>query len=193
MKSLFVAVLLLVLPAASRAEDPADLADYLAGIREAGMSENARSSLLMVAMSRLGHQLITFTPGDEGLYFPSYESTTCPLRDGDPVAIQAWQDELEAARDADIEHLRPLADLDGSGFVSSAEGREFRTLYEFGLLATQLADEGRVSYPELARASGLSEAEARTRLSAYLDLLERDRGDGETLFPEPRMTFVGGE
>ena len=128
-----------------------------------------------------------------GRYWPSYHSANCPLPGADPEETAAWEEEQELAREADLAGVKGFADADGSGFVSTAEGQDFRSLVEYGYLAAQLLEEGKTSIQELAAASGLSEPAARSRLDAYLAVVERDKASGSTLFPEIPYAFSDGE
>jgi hypothetical protein len=193
-KFLIPLVVLLAVPLAAHAGESSDLDTYLQEIRASGMSESAAGAVRFVVLLRLGQMVLTYEWDETaGRYWPSYQSTNCPLPGADPEETAAWEEEQELARVADLAGVKGYADADGSGFVSTAEGRDFRYLIEYGYLAAQLLEEGKTSIQELAVASGLSEPAARSRLDAYLAVVERDKASGSTLFPEIPYAFSDGE
>jgi hypothetical protein len=76
-------------------------------------------------------------------------------------------------RRADLLALQRFADLDGSGFVTTEEGRAFQSLVEFGYLASQLSENESVTVEMLAAASGKAVDGAQKRLREYLALVGR--------------------
>lgn len=64
-----------------------------------------------------------------------YTSVLCPrpgMSEEARAQLRKEMEAMEAKVKAEIARLRPLADRDGSGFVSSEEGHRFRNLYEMG-------------------------------------------------------------
>jgi hypothetical protein len=128
---------------------PADLAAYMQEIRDSGMTEDARGAISMVAGILVGETTLSF-PKDEksGQYGNSYSSAFC-LKPGLPQSeIARIRQEAAQKKAPVIARLKVIADSDCSGFVSSKEGRELRSVVEFGLkLAFLLKNEG----PDVAK------------------------------------------
>ncbi len=124
--------------------DPPEMREYVARIRESKMSESAHSVLAGIAGIRLGQTKLSFLRDDEsGAYFTSFQSMMCPRPDADTALLRAANEETSRLRDVDITKMRPLADMDSSGFVTTEEANEFRSLFEFGLqLRTVTQNEG---------------------------------------------------
>ncbi len=154
--------------------DPPDLLEYIARIRESGMSESARGALGMIAGVRAGSTILKYERADGSpRYWATFTSTGCPLPGADPGKVAEWQASLRAKEEAEFERLKPLADKDGSGFVSTEEGNEFRELMEFGVLAEQVREAEGPGLEKVAMASGLEMKEAEAKLERYRSLLGR--------------------
>lgn len=168
----------------AQAQDPPDLESYIAKIREQGITESGKNQIMTVASIRLGQSLLTFDEDPQtGRYVPTFRSTTCPVPGADPAKTAQLQAELAAARDAEFNALKPLADADGSGFVSSEEGAAFRTVFELGSLARCVVDHRGYSKAAICRASGLDEATVDARLSMLDELGKRAAAAGLKPFP----------
>ena len=171
----FAALLLLTATATSPATSamPADLAAYVEEIRAAGMTGEAKSSLLTVSTAISGENTITF-PKDaaSGQYGNHYRSNG--------VYHKPSADELARMRQvaADRERLitprlRALADRDGSGFVSTREGSEFRRMFEFGLKAAFILSVENPGLERLCTLLNVTPSEASVLAAEY----ERVRSD----------------
>ncbi len=176
--------LVTILGGLAQAQDPPDLLSYIAKIREQGITESGKSQIMTVAGIRLGHSTLTFNEDPQtGRYLPSFRSATCPVPGADPAKTADWQAELAKAREAEVDALKPLADKDGSGFVSSEEAEAFRSAFEFGSLAQSVVEKGGFSKAALCRASGLDEAAVDARLSLLDELGNRVLAAGLKPFP----------
>ena len=83
-----------------------------------------------------------------------------------------------AEGDSLIALLRPLADSDESGFVSTAEARELNETYRFGLLLQAVGSKQSVTVDALCIASGLSLEVVQARISAHELMSARVRETG---------------
>ena len=156
------------------AQEPADLQEYLARIRDTGMSEWARGDLSVVAGILLGQTILDFRKDDStGRLWPGYMSAICPNPNTDASEEAQRHRRLGAEREALVRQLKPFADTDSSGFVSTREGAVFRDLIEFGYLATYAAQMDGATVQAIARASALSEGDVTERLSAYREMAAR--------------------
>ncbi len=170
----FAALLLLTATATSPAPPmPADLAAYVEEIRAAGMTGEARSSLLAVSTAISGENTITF-PKDaaSGQYGNHYRSNGVYHR---PSAEElARMRQIAADRERLVTpRLRALADRDGSGFVSTREGSEFRRMFEFGLKAAFIISAENPSLERLCTLLNVTPSEASVLAAEY----ERVRSD----------------
>src|SRR5262245_386576 len=114
---------------AYQVRSPADLQQYLAEIQRNGMSEGAWNALWQVGSimtSRI--TLACLKDSATGVYFDSYQSTTCPNPKLSKEENEATQRKADLVLEAEVKKLKPFADSDASGFVSTAEGEEFRRL-----------------------------------------------------------------
>jgi hypothetical protein len=80
--------------------------------------------------------------------------------------------------DEEVKKLRGLADRDGSGFVSTTEGLDFRKLIEFGYLVAQVAADGGRGPDAVATAAGIDVAVAETKLHRLAELSKRFEAAG---------------
>lgn len=166
------------------AKDPPDLVSYIEKIRAQGITDSGKSQIMMVVVIRLGQSTLTFDEDAQtGRYAPTFQSATCPVPGADPAETAQWQAELAAARDAEFVALRPLADSDGSGFVSSEEASTFRSVFELGLLAQGVVEKHGYSRAAICRASGLDEATMDSRLSRLDELGKLVAAAGLKPFP----------
>lgn len=151
-----------------------DFEVYVAEIRESGMSERAQGDLGQIAGIIVGHASLSFFKDEQsGGYWPSYQSHACPLPGLSPEELNQFRDNLADERAPAMEVLKSLADLDSSGFVSTAEGGEVRKLFEFGrkLAAIIAAEE---SDPEaIAACVYLPPEELHARVESYSELAMR--------------------
>ena len=148
--------------------DPPDFQAYMAEVRKLGMTESASGDLSTVAMIRTGASLLRFLKDEiTGEYSPSYESTACPVPGADPEMNRQWHAELQERIDHDMELLRKQADWDGSSFVSTVEGSEFRKLVEFGYLANHIVASEPAAAAVLARAARMAADQVASRVAQY--------------------------
>ncbi len=80
-----------------------------------------------------------------------------------------------------VEYLNKVADTDGSGFVSTAEGRVLRRRIELGFLLSNFWKAPTIR--ELARMLKEEPAQVASDLKAYLKLREMAIRDGMEGFP----------
>ncbi|HWN43404.1 MAG TPA: hypothetical protein VNW71_14345 [Thermoanaerobaculia bacterium] len=133
----FLAFSLLAAGSVFAGEDmPADLRAYLEEIKAEGMTEAAASALRMVAAIEAGSTILEIQTDEAGkVSSRGYTSGLCArpgMSEEARAQLRKEMEEMEAKVERELERLRPLADRDGSGFVSSEEGGRFRHLYELG-------------------------------------------------------------
>jgi hypothetical protein len=76
-----------------------------------------------------------------GAYWSSFVGSRCKSPIQDSVQAETEEMEYRYKLEKEILGLKSLADTDNSGFVSTAEGFEFRSLIEFGYKAAFVAEE----------------------------------------------------
>lgn len=185
-KKIVVALISLgvMLGVSARAQDPPDLESYIASIREQGITESGKSQIMTVVSIRLGQSMLTFDEDVQtGRYFPTFRSTTCPAPGADPAITAQLQAEFAIARDVEFEALKPFADADDSGFVSSEEALAFRSAFELGSLVHCAAEKHGYSRAAICSASGLDAATVEARLSMLDELGKRAAAAGLKPFP----------
>ncbi|HYN21997.1 MAG TPA: hypothetical protein VE078_13640 [Thermoanaerobaculia bacterium] len=168
-------------------ELPADLREYIDQIKASGMSESAAGNLRMVAAAEAGEMVIVIEKDETGKYIgASYESKFCakPGLSGELLAkLQEEQKKAEELSLKELERIKKVADLDGSGFISTAEGGQVRDLYFFAKFVQEFASDGVRDGNRIAERSGMPVARFRQKLEAYA-------GMKGYLFPElPALTF----
>jgi hypothetical protein len=184
--SLALAVFLVTnLPHRAAAGDGADLAAYIETIRASGMSETATSAIRTVASIVSGATILSFRPDpSSGQYYPSYMSATCPKPDADEPELTQWKQMKTSESGALLPRLKPFADADGSGFVTTEEAMTFRYLVEFGYLAEQAARDEAPSMEVIARAAGKDAAATEVELRRYTTLSKRVADAGVAGLPD---------
>jgi hypothetical protein len=168
------AMVLVLSVSGAQSQDPPDLQEYLQKIRDDGMSEGARMQLHTISAIILGQSILEFHEDDStGRLWPGYMSASCPNPNSDPTEEAVRQRRLTTELETLVSQLKPIADSDSSGFVSTREGHAFRELVEFGYLAAHVTDTGGATLKVIAKASGLSEGDVDEKLSAYRRLADR--------------------
>ena len=166
-----------------------DLEAYIEGIRTSRISETGRSQVLSVACVCAGATILEYhKDADSGRYWPSYTSATCPKPDADPPQVVMWKKLRSSDADMLTDKLKPFADADGSGFVTTKEADDFRWLVEFGYLVQQVNRDEGTKASLIARASGLSTADVAQRVKSYDALAHRVHDAGVTELPQVSMT-----
>ena len=157
-----------------RAEATSDLEEYLRQIRNWGMSESAHSALFTVACIVNGSTILSVSrDSTSGWWLRGYRATACPLPGADSLAVAKWQEEIRQRSEPVIALLRPSADSDGSGFVTSQEAGAFRELVEFGYVVDYLV-RGETLDPEaVAEANSMTLQKLMDRAEAYNEVARR--------------------
>ena len=150
-----------------------DFDDYIATIRDSGMSESAASSVRGTASILADGSTFTATRMPDGSVGLGYS--------GPPSGRSMRQmNETAAKMESWTAFLKQQADTDHSGFVSTKEGYAIRRLVEMGLVADQLKL-GTLEELEKAQPADSSEAD----LVAYAALRTEARKQG--LFGIPAL------
>jgi hypothetical protein len=170
---------------AQPAGDPTDLRAYVTQIRLSGMSENARASVTMVAQITSGATVLTFQKDKtSGIYFPSYQSTVCSVPNADSTVLAKWKGEAQMKTDHDLQRLKPIADSDSSGFVSTQEGIEFRALVEFAIALRQISQKEGQHLDRICQGLRLTKEQLESKKTEYQLLLTRAKRLGIDNLPE---------
>jgi hypothetical protein len=195
MRKLACRALLLLLPlVAGCASRPGgdDLESYIATIRAERMTESARGMLMTVTAIRTKWTLLTLEKDEAtGFYMRSYDTSTCGLPGADPKKLEAQKQELMAATEREARRLQPLADLDGSGFVTTEEGSRFRQLYELALIAAHVCEQEECAVATLAKATGRPPATVEESLAGFRTLAQRAGALRIADFPAPAALSRG--
>jgi hypothetical protein len=174
------------------AEDPADLVRHVERIREQGMTEAAREDLDVVASIRTGATLLRFVEGETpGEYLLDFSGTSCNLPEAEHGRVAQLQVALRKATLEDRDFLRVHADGDGSGFVSTVEGSEFRELIELGYMAAWMIHENGASLDRIAVAASVSPDEIEAKIDRYNRLAERLNAETRHRMPVIRLNADG--
>jgi hypothetical protein len=188
---LFAVLFVLASVAAAGAQQgkPSDLESYLESIRAARISEVGRSQILTIAGICAGATILDYRKDESsGRYWPSYTSATCPKPDADPPQVEQWKKLRLSESDVLTDKLKPFADTDGSGFVTTKEASDFRWLVEFGYLVNQVNREEGTSAALIARASGYDTGEVARKVKEYDALAHKIDEAGVTKLPQVKLT-----
>jgi hypothetical protein len=170
--------------ASQQAAEPADMQTYIAEIRQNGMSEIAKSSLLTIASIRNGYTELFFQPAPDGSYGMGYTNLLCKNPNADPALALREKETADMKNGVEMVRLKPLADADKSGFVTSAEAMQFRQLAEFGYKVAHVAAQEHNDMQETCKAMGMFEDALRQKLSDYRALQARISELGLAPLPE---------
>lgn len=166
------------------AEDSADLAAYIESIRASGMSEMAASNVRMVAGVLTNATILSYKKDPaSGQYWTSYTSATCPKPDADDLELTRWKQSKVSESGMLLPKLKPIADADGSGFVTTPEAGMFRDTVEFGYLAAQAVRDDGPTIEAIARAAGRDIPAAEAKLREYATIAKRITDAGVTGLP----------
>ncbi len=164
------------------AEDPTDSNDfmvYVEQIRRWGMTENARMSIRMIASIEAGTTILSFQKDDSsGAYWTRYMSASCPKPDMSKTERQELRDELDAKITPLIEKMRPIADMDNSGFVTTEEAAQFRAIVEFGYRAFHVLTEEGHDIKKICAGLSMNEEQIRESAKQYEEVLVKARAAG---------------
>jgi hypothetical protein len=164
---------------------PTDLIECIDQIKAWNMSESARGSLGMIAGIRLGGRILSFQKDENsGAYYNSYSGTKCYSPDRNPEEVRLEREQFQYKVDGEIIKLRPLADFNDSGFVSTSEGNQFRSLVEFGYKAAYLisAEDGDIG--RICQGLIMNENTFNEMIEQYKDFLIRAKKLGVEDLPE---------
>lgn len=173
--------------ASQTATDPADMQKYIDEIRQYGMSEAGKGHLLMIASIRNGFTELVFPQGPDGSYGMSYTSLLCKNPSMDPDVARRERQEAETKNGLETIRLKPLADSDRSGFVTTEEAWQFRQLVEFVYKIAHVSARESNDMQRTCKALGMFEDAVRQRLADYAMLQERLQDLG--LAPLPVVTL----
>lgn len=183
---IFLLLIILVSPVLSQvpAEEPDELEAYIADIREWRMTESARMSLRMLAGIYTEGTILTFKKDESsGLYWRSYQSSSCPKPDMDPAERARLRNEYESKIAPILSKLHPLADKDNSGFVTEEEGAKFRDVVEFAYQAVYVASQEGAGSEGFYTGMSMDEERFKQRVAEYKDMFLKARESGLD-FPE---------
>ncbi len=161
-----------------------DFDQYVASIRGQGMTEMALSSLQMIAAIRTRQMLVAFEKdADSGFYIRDYTPVNCGLPGVAPEKVAALKKQEQELIAHEVDRIRRLADADGSGFVTTEEGRAFRDYYETALLAAHICEHDTCTLEALA--AGLRQPKARIEesLAGYTAIRQRAAAERLPDFP----------
>lgn len=164
---------LMILVAGCQRSSP-ELSEYLEAIRASGMSEGAQTSIRNVATLRTKQTLLTFEKDAEsGHYGRVYRSGACPIPGATPQQLEAWKKQMLARAQPEVNRLRPLADLDQSGFVTTEEGGRFRATYELGMEVSYICQHEPCTLKSVSQAMGTTPSALSDSLRDYRTLCDR--------------------
>ena len=170
--------------------DPPDLQAYIDHVRRSGMSDRARMSLYSVAAVMTGQSSLTYVKDEaSGQYWPSWHSNTCALPGVSNEERQRLNRLYQAANDSTVAAWKPLADADGSGFVTDEEGRRFRDLHDFGHKVEYLLNEVGLNPADVADLCNQSKDEFREDVAAFNGLMTRAAERGLAGYPSIVLFF----
>jgi hypothetical protein len=187
MKAIFVALAImpLMFTTGGPAGDGADLTAYLDQIRASGISEMGRSDLYMIAGICSGSTILDYKKDpDSGQYWTSYMSATCPKPGADAPELTRWKALKVSETEAMVSQFKPIADADGSGFVTTKEAASFRYAMEYGYVVARVVRDEGASIESVARASGKDVESARRALAEYKELARRATAAGIACLPD---------
>jgi hypothetical protein len=171
-------------PMKTKAQDSPELLEYISKVRKYGMSEEAPSVVGGVARVRLGYTLIEFRRDPQSQrYWPGYTTTTCPNHYADQEELAKWRAEVEEKSETETTALRLFADMDSSGFVTTAEAWSFRGIFEFGIPVAEVAKLEGYSIRNISAASGLDSLSVEGKLEEYRLIARMIEGQGLRPFP----------
>lgn len=183
--SLPALLLLAAVPVFAGEEMPADFRAYIEKVKAAGMTEDAESSLRTIASVEAGETVFTIDKDDQGkVVGQGFMSKYCirPGMSEEAMAkLKEERAEVEKKAQMEVERLKPIADRDHSGFVSSEEGYRLRELYFFGRQVREVTGDEPRDGAFVAEKLGRSVAEVRKMLAEYQEL--------GAFSPLPALTF----
>ena len=165
--------------------EPTDLRAYLDSIRKSGMSEDAKRDISSVASFTTGAIVTRFQKDEStGQYWPTYQSTVCPIPSPGQSALAKWKDDVREKTDSETQQLKALADSDSSSFVSTEEGAQFRSLVEFAIALSQVSDHERNDVVSICKGLRMTKEQLNERKSEYRNLTRRANTLGIETLPK---------
>jgi hypothetical protein len=155
--------------------EPEDFRVLVETARARGMSEDAYSTLKMIAGMRAKSTLLSFVKNHgRGGYRTWYTAALGSNSGADPEEVRKLRAQQREKEEAVMPSLKKWADLDGSGFVSSKEADRLRRLYEFGPMVHFVAAEEKTRDAKaVAEALQMPLAELLDNLREYKELRQR--------------------
>jgi hypothetical protein len=163
------------------ASRPAPLAStefpaYRAAVERSGLSELAHQTLQGIAMLRTGAVHLSFVKDPETGRYNQVNRR-----------IEKDAARREAMAEPELPGLRPLADFDGSGFVTSEESSRLRRLFLLGRRVAAVAEKEGTDGRTVATAVGAKLGDLKAELAEYEQQSARLKGD--LLAPVPALRF----
>ena len=160
-------------------KNTAELESYIAQVCEFGMSEKAYELIQWVAKLASGKMEIDYRKdGVSGKYIATYSSVSISNCTATGTNRRVLDDPLSPELKRLMVLLRPLSDADSSGFVTTAEAKEFYSLVEFGQkVKAAIMFEGPVT-GSVASALDLTTNELLARVGKYNNLVREAESAG---------------
>ena len=151
-----------------------DYDDYLASIREQGMTDYAKVNLDSIVSILTEDTLLTFPKNANGYYGSMCRGNRALLPKGaDLEVLQKAEEELKEKNQKNLAYLKPLADTDSSGFITSEEANDFRYLIENGLKIHHLLVDESLSIEDTCKQMGLIHDELINMAVRYNGMVSR--------------------
>jgi hypothetical protein len=190
-KHLLISAASIILFLAAPSFAQTDLEEYIVERRAAGMSEAAESAVQTVAGILSGATVFTVNRNPDGSYGRSYFAALCFRPGADSEEMKRLRGQINRKKEHELQRLQQLADLDGSGFVSTDEGRHVRELVEFGFQMDQMEPEDRETVEKAAKSLGREVTWVKSAAVDYRRLaMELNASEGAKL---PQVTLMESE
>jgi hypothetical protein len=148
-------------------------------------SKKALSQLVHFAELRTGVTVLTFDIEPKIGCVTHYGSSVCPIPGKSRLEALKAAGRLEV--EPEVERLQPVADFDGSGFVTDEEGLRFGVLVHFGQQLNYLVRRKGWKPDRLAVLMRLTSEELRSQLKDYKELIERAKRLNVSLVKAPAI------
>lgn len=152
---------------------PPDLEEYIAEIEQQGMTEEAQSLVSRIASIQTGATIVRVTfSGAPGSFGMQQAASFCPKPGVDQKDLEQDLRRIQEKVDQAVEVLRSHVDADGSGFVSTAEAKQFYEVMLAGMRVSYLVNEKGMGLEAVAAALPMPLERLQQALEQYSTFLK---------------------
>lgn len=150
---------------------PSDLEEQVRLMREQGRTDAATYELQTTARYTSGETIFSVRPTEDGGFAQYWAPSFCPKPGTSREEIRRMEEKIEERVEREAERLQEYADMNSSGFVTTAEAKYFASTVALGYKVRGF-QEHEVSPEKIAQSLNISLSELNEGIERYNLLAE---------------------